>query len=428
MGTLESGMCFYCREYYQVTQNYPLNEATYDIDSFTPRCNLHWEYECSKCKRMTHFNGISWCSSCKEFTCLRCVEEKMERKEFLVYDYYYNIPCHKCKTYNPALDFAEYNGTHPYQIGDLFPKEDVVVWMPISTEEIQSQEFPHKAWGIERILSTGKATRHKRLDSLDEYTPKSSWDAIAPTWAPIAREGKEYHHTHIILPEVYRLLDAQKNEIILDVACGEGTVARHLTKSGAKVTGIDISKMLDYGIEIEKKEKLGINFMNLSAEKICDKFESASFDKVVCNMALMDIEDYKITIKNISYVLKENGIFVFSITHPAFAWPTCTSFRIPSGSQRNEDRVRIVLNYFDERPTLIAYGNSAYRNDTPLLQFPKPISSYLNELVKNNLVLREMSEPRASEEIVKKFPRKAYMDEEEFPDFLIVKAVKKSNI
>ena len=370
---------------------------------------------------MRHFNGIAWCSSCKEFTCVSCGDEKMIRKEFLVYNYYYNIQCHKCKTFNPALDYAEYNGTHPFQIGDLFPKEDIVVWMPIYTEEIQPQEFPHKAWGSERIQSLGHTVRHKRLESLNDYTPKSTWDKLADYWVSPETEG-EYHHTHTILPNVYRMLDAQKDEEILDVACGEGTAARYLAKLGVKVTGIDISKMIDRAIESESKDKLGIRFLKLNAEELINEFKNASFDKLVCNMALMDIADYTTIIKNISDVLKENGIFVFSITHPAFAWPTCTTTRIPSGSQRNEDRARIVLNYFDERPTLVYYWP-----DVPSLNFPRTISTYVNELIKNNLEIIEMCEPKASEELVEKFPRNAYLDDDIFPDFLIVKTKKKSN-
>ncbi|MCE7748801.1 MAG: class I SAM-dependent methyltransferase [Candidatus Heimdallarchaeota archaeon] len=421
MSSSEYTTCFYCLEYSKIANDYPINFASKDVDSFTPRCFLHWEYECSKCGKMTHFNGVSWCSSCKKFTCLRCVEEKIEKKEFLTYDYYYRIPCHSCGKYNAALDFAEYEGTHPYQIGDLIPEEDTVVWMPIHLEELKSQTFPHKAWGLRRILSLGKYVEFKRLDSLDNYDPKSTWDALAPFWAPLFQEGGDYHHKYKILPEVNRLLDVMEDEKILDVACGEGNVARNLAKQGAQVTGLDISKLVDYAIEREKEEKLGIKYLKLNAEKLASKFIEASFDKVICNMALMDIENYKTTIEQISYVLKEDGIFVFSITHPAFAWPTCTSFRVPRGSQRNEDKLRLVLNYFDERPTLIDYGN-----DTPSLQFPRTISSYLNELVKNDLILMEMSEPKASEELVDEFPRQAYLDDETFPDFLIMKTIKKT--
>ncbi|GAH42899.1 unnamed protein product, partial [marine sediment metagenome] len=205
-------------------------------------------------------------------------------------------------------------------------KEDIVLWMPNYKDEEESQEFPHKAWGSERILSLGRHPNFKKLDTLNEFTPKSTWDALAPAWLSVDEEN--YHHKYRILPEVYRMLNVQKDDKILDVACGKGDVARDLAGSGAKVTGIDISKMLEYAIEEEEKEKLGITYLELNAENIIDKFERASFDKVVCNMALMDIEDYKKTIQQISFVLRENGIFVFSITHPVFAYPTCTSVNI----------------------------------------------------------------------------------------------------
>jgi ubiquinone/menaquinone biosynthesis C-methylase UbiE len=209
----------------------------------------------------------------------------------------------------------------------------------------------------------------------------------------------------------------------LDVACGKGDYARQLAKSGAKVTGIDISKMIDYAIEIESKENLGINYYHLNAEKLLDKFKKGSFDKVICNMAIQDIEKYDIIIQSIASVLKENGIFVFSLPHPAFGWPTCTRLIIPDDSKRNEDKIRIVLDYFDERPTVFSTGFDPPRN-LPTLNFHRPISKYINELVKNNLIIREMSEPKASEELVQKFPKNAYLDDDKWPDFMIVKTMK----
>lgn len=418
-------MCFYCSEYAKVAKDYSVNFASKDENSFTPRCFLHWKYECSKCKKMKHFNGTAWCTDCKEFTCISCAEEKMVKKEFLVYDYFYSIPCHKCKKYNPALDFAEYDGSHPFQIGDLKPKENVMVWIPISKDKRQPQEFPHKASGFGRVLSLGSHPTFLRLETLDDFDPKSIWDALSSFWLTVEEEN--YHHKYLILPDVYRMLDVQKGDKILDVACGKGDVAMHLTRSGAKVTGIDISKMLDYAIKSEKKEKLGIIYHKLNAEKLLDKFKRDSFDKVVCNMALMDMENYKITIQNIATVLKENGIFVFSISHPAFAWPSTTRLKIPDDSQRNEDNVRILLDYFEERPTVFTIGFDPPRS-LNTLTFHRPISSYVNELVKNNFVIKEMREPKASEELVQKFPRNAYLDDEIYPNFLIVKAIKKSNL
>ncbi|MFX0074561.1 MAG: class I SAM-dependent methyltransferase [Candidatus Hermodarchaeota archaeon] len=419
--------CFYCTEYAKVINSYLPNTATKNERSFTPRCLIHWKFKCGKCETMIHFNGISWCSDCKEFTCLNCGEEKMVRELFLIYDYYYSIPCHKCGKHNPALDYAEYIGTHPFQNNDLHPGEDIALWLPNNNDRVKTQEFPHKSWGSERLISLGRHPNLiiKRIDRMNEYTSKSIWDTLAPHWLTVEEEN--YHHKYRILPHVYRMLNVQKGETILDVACGKGDIARDLTKSGGKVTGIDISKMLDYAIEREKNEKLGITYLKMNAERLTDNFDRASFDKIVCNMALMDIEDYKTTIQQIYYVLKENGIFVFSILHPTFSSPATMGLRIPHDSQRNEDRIRVILNYFDERPVISSYGTSPPCCMQALI-FPRTISSYLNELANNNLILKEMREPKASKELVEKFPRNAYFDDEMRPEFLIVKSMKKSDI
>ncbi len=347
----------------------------------------------------------------------------MVRKEFLVYDYYYEIPCCKCGKYNPALDFSEYIGTHPFKTGDLPNKGDIVVWKPGENDVIAPQEFPHRSWGSERVLSLGRPLQVERLESLEEINPKRAWDALAPTWVENFRRDDEYHHTNIILPEVYRLLNAQNNEMILDVACGEGRVARHLAGCGAKVTGIDISKMLDHAIAKENEERLGIEYHELYAEALAEMFGESVFDKVVCNMALMDIADFKTSLKQIAYVLKNDGIFVFSITHPAFVFPSCRGIKIPRDSQRNEDRIRFIIDYFDERPAVMKDFSWI---PVPLLQFHRPISSYVNELIKNRLHIVEMSEPRVSDELVQKYPREAYWDDQHRPEFLIMKSRKQS--
>jgi 2-polyprenyl-3-methyl-5-hydroxy-6-metoxy-1,4-benzoquinol methylase len=350
----------------------------------------------------------------------------MVREEFLVYDYYYVTPCHKCGNVNPVLDYAEYNGNHPFQNGDLQPEDGVKVWIRTSKDTLEPQEFPHRAWGSERILSMGTSFSFKRLDSLGEYDPKSVWDALAPHWLSVEEEN--YHHKYRILPYVYRMLDVQKNDEILDVACGKGDVTRHLARSGASVTGIDISKMLDYAIESEEQYKLGISYFKLNAEKLTERFGEASFDKALCNMALMDIADFKTVIKQVSHILKENGVFVFSILHPAFSFPATRGCRIPQDSERNEDRSRIILDYFDEKPVVFNFPGIDPDSKNLALHFQRTISEYFNELFGNNLVLREMSEPQVSEELVQKFPRKAYWDDERRPEFLIVKTIKKSGL
>ncbi|GAI00560.1 unnamed protein product, partial [marine sediment metagenome] len=100
-------------------------------------------------------------------------------------------------------------------------------------------------------------------------------------------------------------------------------------------------------------------------------------------------DNYKSLFKQISEVLKEKGTFVFSITHPCFSVPTTITVRIPKDSQRNEDKIRMVKNYFEKRPTLVQWNPDSVQ----LLYFQRTIGDYINALQKVNMVITEMSEP-----------------------------------
>jgi ubiquinone/menaquinone biosynthesis C-methylase UbiE len=416
----ESKLCFYCLEYGKIANDYPQNLASKDKESLTPRCYLHWKYECNNCGKMTHFNGIAWCSDCGIFTCVNCSEEKLVRKNFLIYDYYYTIPCKKCGKLNPSLDYAEYNGVHPFQTGEIIPNEEILVWMPIYKEKAVSKTYPHPAWGSERVEKLGKYIEITRLNSMKSISLKFIWDKNAPEWGGKWPEGGDFNHKYIIIPEVIRLLDIKKGEKILDVACGEGTISRMLIEKEAEVTSIDFSNMIDYAIEKEKKEKLGIKYIKGNALNLTEYFNREFFDKVVCNMAVMDIVDHEKLFQEIFKILKDEGEFVFSITHPCFALPATISIKVPTDSQRNEDRIRIMKNYFEKRPTLVKWDPLPQ----PMLYFPRTISEYVNSLQAENLQIIEMSEPQASQELIEKFPRNTYRDMDITAYFLIIKTKK----
>ncbi len=186
------------------------------------------------------------------------------------------------------------------------------------------------------------------------------------------------------------------------------------------MTGVDISNMLDYAIKREKQNPLHINCIKIDAHDIDREFAVDSFDKIFCNMALMEIDNYVELIGKISNCLKLNGLFVFSITHPCFAWPVRKKLCLPKDTQRNEDKIMIVDNYFDKLPTTIEIDNLPSR----LLYFPRTLSDYFNTLIINHLQILEVSEPKPSNELMKKFPHDFFRDYDRIPTFLVVKTRK----
>jgi len=103
-----------------------------------------------------------------------------------------------------------------------------------------------------------------------------------------------------------------KNLKILDIGCGGGLLCEPLTRLGAKMTGIDVSKN---NIEVAK---LHSNKMNLDINYICCSPENMNFKNkydVILNMEVIEhVLDVNFFIKNCSKLIKNNGImFVATI-------------------------------------------------------------------------------------------------------------------
>lgn len=99
------------------------------------------------------------------------------------------------------------------------------------------------------------------------------------------------------------ILDSKKNEIVLDLGCGDGTLAKEIEEKGSKVIGIDLSENM-----IQKAKENGIEAYVMSAIDL--KFSNNYFDKVFSNAVLHWIKDLDTNVKEINRVLKKNGKFV----------------------------------------------------------------------------------------------------------------------
>lgn len=105
---------------------------------------------------------------------------------------------------------------------------------------------------------------------------------------------------------------------VLDLACGYGQLSRALAERGAAVTAVDLSpRLVAQARAIEAREHRGIRYLSGDAASI-DWWDAEPFDGVVCNMALMDIDDLDAALSTVATVLKSYGWFNFSLFHPCF--------------------------------------------------------------------------------------------------------------
>ena len=144
------------------------------------------------------------------------------------------------------------------------------------------------------------------------------WDQMAHWWDEKQGDEGDLWHRALIDPPLLRLAGEVRGLHVLDLGCGNGYLSRRFARQGAIVTAVDANAPLIELIRTrEAQESLGITYHVADAAHL-EMLEDGIFDLVICNMALMDIENAKGAILEVSRVLKPGGRFVASINHPCF--------------------------------------------------------------------------------------------------------------
>src|SRR6266568_2136804 len=138
--------------------------------------------------------------------------------------------------------------------------------------------------------------------SKEKAMTQASYNDIAQWYDQFLRERPVY--TEVILPNLLALVGEVEGEVICDLACGQGWVARELARRGGQVTGC------------------------------------------VCVLALITIADLQATFQSVRRILKPGGWLVFAIPHPCFETPHAQWTSLPDPEHTLG---RIVTGYFDER-------------------------------------------------------------------------------
>lgn len=192
---------------------------------------------------------------------------------------------------------------------------------------------------------------------------------------------------------------------VLDLGCGSGIRTRKLAALGAKVTGIDFSKML---IEIARKDNSKIQFYIGDIRKT--PFRNAEFDVVNSNLVLHYFKDLKPVCKETQRILKRGGVFIFSIHHPF-----C------------DNRKKIVINGREEYAFTEYFNNKASQwsmlEGMNVTTYHHTFENIVNTLRQSGFMIDKFVETRAPS-----FSRKKDVQEYEkttkYPSFLVVKAIK----
>jgi ubiquinone/menaquinone biosynthesis C-methylase UbiE len=275
---------------------------------------------------------------------------------------------------------------------------------------------------MERTLSTPNFPMVKK-------TVSSEWDEAAESWADFVREGKDHYRDEMNTPAALRMIGNVRDKRVLDLSCGEGSNTRILARRGAKIVGVDFStKMIGLARQKEKEEKLGISYFVSDAADL-RMFGSGCFDVVTCFMALMDIERYEEAISEVARVLKEDGRFVFSITHPCFDWGLANGgepfaewkYKEGERAAKKEALYLKVKTYFGVGRSEVSWNMERLVRPFKTTSFHRTLTDYFQALNKNGLVVTRLVEPKPTSRSAAKYP--SLRKHIKIPQSMIVEAI-----
>jgi len=221
------------------------------------------------------------------------------------------------------------------------------------------------------------------------------WERKAAFWDERMTEGDTFHRT-LVHPATDRLLAVQPGETVLDIACGNGQVARRLAAQGARVTAFDFSSAF---VELARARSADlqppIEYLVLDAtdREALLGLGRGRFDAAVCGMALMDMAEIDPLLAALVELLKPGGRFVFSVLHPCFNAPGAVLVM-----EEGEDAAgRLVTTYSVRMKRYLtappSKGAGMPNEPEPHWYFPRPLSALLGAAFRAGLVLDGLEEP-----------------------------------
>jgi ubiquinone/menaquinone biosynthesis C-methylase UbiE len=152
------------------------------------------------------------------------------------------------------------------------------------------------------------------------------WLMSAPETFQIPLETAEMYESRFVpalfadwAPHVVDMGDVSAGHSVLDVACGTGIVARTAARRvgpGGRVVGVDLNQAM---LTVAERVCPGVELRQADVASL--PFDDATFDVVLCQMALMFFPDRTAAIREMGRVLAPDGTVVIMVPSSLDAQP-----------------------------------------------------------------------------------------------------------
>src|SRR5215510_7282448 len=230
-----------------------------------------------------------------------------------------------------------------------------------------------------------------------------SYDDIADAYS--AKVDSAPYNALYERPAMLKLLPDVAGARVLDAGCGAGWYAAELAKRGAVVTAIDASgALIEHARALFASPAL-IGVAGQVELRVADLEQPLSFapdcyfDGIVSSLVLHYIRDWGSMLSEFCRILKPDGWFLFSTTHPA------------------ADAIRLQTHRYQEVELIDDYwewvGTVRY--------YRRPLSAIIKAITNSGLIVEQLVEPLPTEEFRKIKPN-SYQRLLRQPEFLLIRA------
>ena len=242
----------------------------------------------------------------------------------------------------------------------------------------------------------------------DLLQTKNAYNKAAEQYHKHLSDSKaNFYHQHIEKPAMISILKTiVKNKDVLDLGCGSGVFTKKIRSMGTKsIVGLDLSNGL---IDIAKRENPKIKFHVGNATKT--HFKNSQFDVISSSLMIHYLKNLKPVFKEVSRILKKDGFFVFSISHPLIG--------LLKEIKVKGKKIMTIINYFQNRRVVWEVEKGA-----EVVDYQHTFESIIEPLNNSGFIIERALEPRPSKKS-KRFNKKIFEKTSYYPSFLIIKAKK----
>jgi ubiquinone/menaquinone biosynthesis C-methylase UbiE len=213
----------------------------------------------------------------------------------------------------------------------------------------------------------------------------TSWQKVGKWYSNLVGDSGHYYHQHVILPNLFRLMNLGVNSSVLDLACGQGILGRCMPE-GTKYMGLDAARnLIEEAVKLDKNLKHKYFVTDVSREiKLNSIFSHATIV-----LALQNIKHAFRVIRNANNLLEKNGKLFIVLNHPAFRVPQHSDWGVDKEKGTQYRKIDAYMS-----PLEIPIESSPYdkKNNQLTYSYHYPLSAYCEMLSDNGFVIEKIEE------------------------------------